>query len=84
MQGPLSSGQLAPVARDQLAAWQDIAQARGVHLDGRVWRCSCGKGVYLDTDELGRTYVYTPEEKMAAMVLHLRNHHTDLNPDLPC
>ena len=53
-----------------------------LRLDGPVWRCAdCGKGVYLDRDELGRTYTWTAEQKTAQVVLHLRNHHPDLDPD---
>lgn len=69
----------------QLAAWTDLAfgwpcQDSG---DGRVKLCKeCGRGIYLLTDEQGKAYEYTLEQVLALAVLHLRNHHADLDPNV--
>ena len=66
----------------QLQAWQQIGRDWKLTLDGRVWRCAdCGKGVMLDTDDLGRTYTWGEEQRLAQIVLHLRTHHAGLDPD---
>jgi hypothetical protein len=66
----------------QLLAWQEIARDWTLTLDGRVWQCGqCGKGVMLDRDDLGRTYTWDEDQRLAQVVLHLRAHHPDLDPD---
>ena len=80
----LGPGGIAPLAAAQLAAWQQIAERWPLTLSagGRTRLCqSCGKGVYLETDEHGVPYRYTPAERTAHIVLHLRAHHADLDPD---
>jgi hypothetical protein len=73
---------IAPIGRDQLAAWQQIAVRWPLTLSGRARVCqACGKGVMLAADEHGAPYRYTPAEVTAHVVLHLRNHHADLDPD---
>ena len=69
----------------QLAAWQEIAETWPVALDeDGIGRCSaCGKGVILWLDPNGHPFLYTHEQVMAQTVLHLRNHHPDLDPDRP-
>lgn len=79
---------LSYVARDQLAAWEGLARdwATVAMLDPgtqlRHERCSsCWQSVYRITDEQGHAYRYTPEQKLAAVVLHLRQAHAYLDPD---
>lgn len=78
-------GELAPVAIRQLAAWEKIAEAwqAKVALDEEgVGRCGdCGKGVLVWIDRHGSPYRYTHEQVLALTVLHLRNHHADLDPN---
>lgn len=71
--------QLGLLARLQLTAWQDLA--RGWQVDDAGKCAECGKGVYLVTDSAGAAYRYTDAEQLALVVLHLRNHHADLDPD---
>ena len=64
-------------------AWQQIAadwQSRDALQTIRVCN-DCSKGIYLVTDQTGIPYVYEPDEILAMTVLHLRNHHIELNPD---
>jgi hypothetical protein len=83
------------VAERQLAAWQAIAADWPVSHDAqhgrdtamsahnRAWRCGdCQKGVALAYDDSGRRYQYTDEQWLALIVLHLRNHHPDLDPGI--
>lgn len=76
------------VARNQLAAWEELARnwATVALLDPgtavRVERCSsCWQCVYRITDEHGHAYRYSDEQKLAAVVLHLRQAHAYLDPD---
>ena len=73
---------LAPLAANQLAAWERLADTWIWHEDNRVARCGdCGKGIFLAVDQLGHRYLYTHEQVLMLTVLHLRNHHADLDPD---
>ena len=91
MYGRLEQPQLGYQAVDQLAAWEEIARGWLVSHDAqhndalrrdRTYRCvECGKGVALALDSKGATYQYTQEQWLALVVLHLRNHHGDLDPD---
>jgi len=75
-------GGMAPQAQRQLAAWQAIADEWAYVYTDRTWRCiPCGKGIALAEDESGRLYHYTQEQFTALIVLHLRNHHADLDPN---
>ena len=83
-------GGLAPRARSQLAAWEEIAAGWPLYGDrgpapgalSRVELCRlCDRGVILIRDEQYRPYEYTDEQRLALIVLHLRNHHPDLDPD---
>lgn len=69
----------------QLAAWEAIAEGwQGDDDLTTVCRCRvCGLGIYLLTDKHGQRYLLTHEEVLAQTVLHLRNHHPDLDPDKP-
>jgi len=76
------------VAERQLAAWQQIAKGWLVDDampadDGQlVDRCrACGKGIALAADAYGNLYRYHRDEYLALIVLHLRNHHADLDPN---
>jgi hypothetical protein len=49
----------------------------------RSYRCgACEGGIALAVDGAGKRYLYTETQWMALVVLHLRNHHADLDPDL--
>jgi len=75
-------GELAPLAVRQLAAWEAIAAGWPVSLSGETWRCGdCTGPVALAVDGAKRTYQYTREQFLALTVLHLRNHHADLDPN---
>ena len=83
---PLS--ELAPLARSQLAAWEQLAAAWAVYADTdpdsgiQVARCvSCHVGIWRLTDEAGNGYRYSAEQIKALKVAHLRQAHQDLNPD---
>ena len=70
------------LAERQLAAWEAIAEDWPVSESDRVYRCGdCAGGVALATDMGGVRYLYTHEQYLALVVLHLRNHHADLDPD---
>ena len=78
----MPSGELAPMIMRQLAAWETIAKDWPVSLDAETHRCGdCGKGIALALDGLKRPYRYTREQFLALVVLHLRNHHADLDPN---
>ena len=75
---------LAPLALNQLAAWEKIAEDWPVSREVATYRCGdCGGPVCLAVDGAKRPYRYTHEQFLALTVLHLRNHHTDLDPDQP-
>lgn len=76
------------VARDQLAAWEKLAEdwatvaLRDPGTEIRHERCSsCWQSIYRITDEQGHAYRYSDEQKLAATVLHLRQAHAYLDPD---
>jgi hypothetical protein len=89
------SGRLEPPkigyqVADQLAAWEKLAEDWPVSHDAqytspasdRSYRCAaCGKGIALAFDTQGARYLYTDAQWLALTVLHLRNHHADLDPD---
>lgn len=78
----LGSNDLGPVARSQLAAWEDMALAWTLYKGLLTDRCaSCDKGVILRVDGYGRPYRYTRDQELALIVLHLRNFHADLDPN---
>lgn len=77
-------GGIAPVARAQLAAWEEIAMdwalvtAPGEHHA----RChSCGQSVIRLFDDRENIYEYSAEQRLALTVAHLRQVHPDLDPD---
>jgi len=79
---------LAALARQQLAGWDAIAESWPVSLEGgsssdaNTWRCGdCGGSVALSEDGMKRPYRYTAEQFRALVVIHLRNHHEDLDPN---
>lgn len=72
------------LAELQLRAWLRIAETWPSQYDEDtgVLRCTvCGKGIMLWLDSQGKRYQYTDDQVMALTVLHLRAHHTDLDPD---
>jgi hypothetical protein len=72
------------VAERQLAAWEKIAAGWPAEDAQQTIRIctACRKGIYLVTDQTGAPYVYTEEEILAHLVLHLRNHHLELAPGI--
>jgi hypothetical protein len=86
----LEPPKLSYVIVDQLAAWEKLAEDWPVSHDAQyggpgsdlAYRCGdCGKGVALAFDSQGRRYLYTDAQWLALVVLHLRNHHSALDPD---
>jgi hypothetical protein len=79
----LEQPKLGFLAVNQLAAWEALAEGWPVTADERgVGRCGqCGHGVLLQLDRNQVPYRYTHEQWLALVVLHLRNHHADLDPD---
>lgn len=70
------------LAERQLAAWEAIAESWPARTDDHVRACGrCGKGIFLELDNSGKRFLYTHEQALALTVLHLRNHHADLDPD---
>ena len=79
---------LAPIAQQQLAGWQAIADGWPVSRDAGTpahrdtWRCGdCGKFIAPAQDIAKREYRYSEDEFRAFIVLHLRNSHPDLDPN---
>lgn len=85
---------MSTLADMQLAAWEELARnwpvshdaqysdARATSRRDRAYRCgACGLGVALAYDLADRRYQYTAEQWLALVVLHLRNHHANLDPD---
>ena len=79
----MQESRLAPQALMQLAAWEAIATGWEWRLsdDGRVALCECGRGIALICDEQRNLYRYSDAQWLALTVLHLRNHHADLDPN---
>lgn len=76
---------MSTLAERQLAAWQAIARtwdARDCQQTVRVCN-GCKLGMYLVTDQTGIPYQYTDDELLTMVVLHLRNHHMELDPEWP-
>lgn len=68
----------------QLAAWQAIARDWEWRGWGRLALCDvCEKSIALICDSQDRPYAYSDDQWLALIVLHLRNHHPDLDPDQP-
>ena len=81
-------GEVAPLAKTQLAAWEVIARdwptvaLKDPGTQVRMERCgSCFGGIYRLTDDHGHAYRYTDEQKLAQVVAHLRQAHMHLDPD---
>lgn len=80
---------MSTLAERQLAAWQAIARDWPTRLrpDQRwpsVVECTaCHKGILLATDEAGHVYQYSEDTQLALVVHHLRNFHSELDPDRP-
>jgi hypothetical protein len=73
---------LAPLATSQLAAWQDIADDWPLHVDGWHERCTeCGQSVLRLFDHHAVPYRYTPAQRRMLIVAHLRQAHTEMDPD---
>ena len=75
---------MSTLAERQLAAWQAIAARWDWSPRGPVARCNaCGKSIALTRDSQDRPYMYSDDQWLALVVLHLRNFHPDLDPDKP-
>jgi hypothetical protein len=81
---------IAPLARTQLAAWEDLARDWIAYYDPEpdtavaIARCvSCHTGLWRITDEAGHDYQYTAAQMLALKVAHLRQAHQELDPDRP-
>jgi hypothetical protein len=76
------SGGIAPLAQQQLAAWEAIARYWPTVDDGSHERCgNCGQSIRALADNCGRPYQYIPEQRLALTVAHLRQAHAELDPD---
>lgn len=81
MPGP---GRLGAVARQQLAAWQQVAADWPVRVGGGASHLHCGDcggPVLAIADGTATAYHLTPQQIMDATVMHLRARHEDLDPD---
>lgn len=75
---------MSTLAERQLAAWQQIAESWDLEETPTVLRCAaCHKSVLLLRDRHKHRFMYTPGERLALIVLHLRNFHSELDPDRP-
>lgn len=74
---------LAAVARQQLAAWQQIAGVWPLWLDaaeGHMRCAGCGQSVVRLADDSNRAFAYTAADWLALLVAHLRQAHPDMDP----
>ncbi len=79
MPGP---GGLGALARQQLAAWQQLAAGWPLVQDGPCLRCArCQVNVIRTHDNRGLSYRYEQDQVLALTVAHLRACHEDLNPE---
>ena len=70
------------VALGQLAAWEDLARDWATYEDWPCMRCvSCHVNVYRIADDDDKVYSYTPDQRLALTVAHLRQAHMELDPD---
>jgi hypothetical protein len=88
LNNPLSVTELPPIAAGPLAAWEDLARDwatfKVFDVDAGAYnmRCaSCLGGIYRVTDPHGKPYPYTDADRLALVVIHLRQSHMDLDPD---
>jgi len=79
---PLEPARISALALGQLAAWEVIARSWPVYADEPCMRCvSCHMAVYRTHDDTGTAYQYSPDSILALTVAHLRQAHTELDPD---
>lgn len=78
-----SPGVIAPLAKTQLAKWQDLAanhwpwsNDEGVHMCG-----DCGARIHQVHDSQGNPYLITSDELFALEVAHLRVRHGSVDPN---
>ena len=69
-------GELADIAKEQLAYWREIADTWPVYTDGRCNRCAeCHQNIWFSKDPQGRDYEYVADEIPALKVAHVRQCH---------
>jgi hypothetical protein len=82
---------MSTLAERQLAAWEQLAErAETAESQVIILLCqermatgfTCGKSIAVLTDNYGRRHHDTHEDMTALIVLHLRNHHAHLDPDM--
>jgi len=83
-------GELADVAKEQLAYYEAFADEWGVFLDTKSdapsavrhpMRCNkCQQSIYFLRDEQGRGYDYSKAEIRSLTVAHIRQCHSELSP----
>jgi hypothetical protein len=87
-------GEIAPVALEQLAMWENIARGWPVERhchdvyndDGKLicngqpcWCCAdCDKTIWFVNDPSGKIFVYADEEILALKVAHVRQCHAEV------
>jgi hypothetical protein len=75
-------GEIAPVAMEQLRAYQTVARTWKTWPDGRCQRCmECDENIYFTADAGGHLYSYTDDEKLAVTVAHIRQCHSEVVDD---
>lgn len=71
-------GEIADVAKDQLIAWQIIAEEWPIAIEGRFNRCHvCGQNIWYTADATGDVYDYNDAEISALIVGHIRQNHSE-------
>lgn len=71
-------GELAPIALEQLAPYQRIAEDWGIYPQ-ECYRCKkCDQSLWFVNDKRGQLYRYTDDEILALIVAHIRQRHPEV------
>lgn len=70
--------QIHPLGLMQLAQYQEAARDWPRYPDGRAIRCGkCDQSLWFSYDITGTPYRYTEDEKLALIVAHIRQNHSE-------
>lgn len=73
------SGEVAPIAWEQLKPFRDAAPTWPVFQDGPANRCRlCTQNIWYSYDPLGKKYVYGDDEVITLIVAHIRQVHSEV------
>lgn len=73
------SGEIAPIAIEQLEAWKAAAETWQTYTDGRANRCQeCHQNIWFTKDPQGYPYTYTDDDISALKVAHIRQNHSEV------